>query len=444
MPTEKQDILARFLTLHPKLIDFSLERVYRLLKTLDNPHEKLPPVIHIAGTNGKGSVLAFLTSLLEQHGLRVHAYSSPHLVDFNERIYLNGEYIADDMLCDYLTRVEQANDNQPITFFEITSCAAFLAFAEQPADIVILETGLGGRLDATNVVDNPFVTIITPISLDHQHYLGDSLEKIAFEKAGIIKKNAPVMLAKQDSEVRDIIKQQALKVGAGTVYLQGQHFFDQQEIGKTDWSFVYQGRSKHHLPPPALAGAHQYQNACLALATLHYLEQRQLLNVKTQWVSKALENVTWRARLQRIDDLWHHNFLHPHQPQEIWLDGSHNVAGATILDDFLRTENQTKTMPTYVIIAMLEHKDVTEFIKILKRQTTYGVAMSIPEQEMSMSALSLSLLAQKNQWALSPKDTLIEAYHHIADISGQTDYRLLITGSLYFAGHILEHLHKDV
>ncbi len=433
------EILERLLTLHPKLIDLTLDRVLALLEKLGNPHHHLPPVIHISGTNGKGSVLAMLRGLLLAHGLRVHAYSSPHLVHFHERIYLCDGFISDEMLQDYLTRCEQANDGEPITFFEITTCAALLAFSEIPADIVILETGLGGRLDATNVIDHPLLTIITHISLDHQQYLGETIEEIAFEKAGILKKNVPVISVTQQKNVRQILQKQAFEKGTAALWLEGKEYRYHQEFDAQEWDYILGSRVKHHLPAPYLKGAHQYQNAACALSALYQLASHGFLTIDDAFVKKGFADTRWPARLQPIDSFWQEIFQLTHQPQSVWLDGSHNVMGAAMLRDFIMAENRKTNMPTYFIIAMLNSKDVTNFIKNLGQVIDYGVAVKIPDQDSSMSAIDFSLLAQNNNVSLSPKATIREAMYEINQLANGRDYRLVITGSLYFAGYILRH-----
>ncbi|MCH9853490.1 MAG: bifunctional folylpolyglutamate synthase/dihydrofolate synthase [Alphaproteobacteria bacterium] len=437
--TQQTDIiLQRLLKLHPKIIDLNLDRVMVLLEKLGNPHHHIAPVVHISGTNGKGSVSALLSALMQAHGLRVHIYNSPHLVYFHERITLNGAYISDELLQTYLTQCEIINGDTPITFFEITTCAAFLAFAKNPADIVILETGLGGRLDATNVIDKPALTIITPISLDHQQYLGDTIAEIAFEKAGILKADTALIVMKQLAEARKVIEKQAFDKGTGKIWVEGKHYHFQHEYDKQEWDYILGGKVKHRMLPASLTGAHQYQNTACALAALYQLQTQGFLEIQDNLVRKGLQNCRWAARLQPFDKQWQKMFQHHHNaPKNVWLDGSHNVMGATTLRDFIMAENRKKDMPTYVIVAMLNSKDAANFLNIIGQVIEYGVALEIPEQENSFSAVELSVLAQKCNVSISPKVSLQEAVNEIAMMAGGRNYRLVITGSLYFAGAIL-------
>ncbi|MCH9845783.1 MAG: bifunctional folylpolyglutamate synthase/dihydrofolate synthase [Alphaproteobacteria bacterium] len=439
--TQQTDIiLQRLLQLHPKIIDLNLDRVVALLAKLGNPHHHIAPVVHISGTNGKGSVSAMLAMLLQAHGLRVHIYNSPHLVHFHERITLNGAYISDELLQTYLTQCETVNGDTPITFFEITTCAAFLAFSQNMADVVILETGLGGRLDATNVIDKPALNIITPISLDHQQYLGDTIAEIAFEKAGILKQDTPLILMKQSAEARKVIEKQAFDKGTGKIWAEGKHYNFQHDVNdKQEWNYILGNRMKHKMLPVALNGTHQYQNTACALTALYQLQTQGFLEIQDDLVRKGLQNCRWAARLQPFDKEWQKMFQHHHHnvPKNVWLDGSHNVMGATTLRDFIMAENRKNKMPTYMIVAMLNSKDATNFLNIIGQVIEYGVALEIPEQENSFSAVELSVLAQKCNLSLSPKVSMQEAVNEIVMMAAGRDYRLVITGSLYFAGAIL-------
>ena len=432
-------ILQRLLQLHPKIIDLNLDRVVALLAKLGNPHHHIAPVVHISGTNGKGSVSAMLSALLQAHGLRVHLYNSPHLVNFHERITLNGAYITDELLQTYLTQCETVNGDTPITFFEITTCVAFVAFAENAADIVILETGLGGRLDATNVIDRPTLNIITPISLDHQQYLGDTVAEIAFEKAGILKQGTPLILMKQLAEARKVIEKQAFDKGSGKIWAEGTSYNFQRLNDRQEWNYFLGNRMKQKNLPVSLTGAHQYQNAACALTAIYQLQTQGFLEIQDNLVQKGLQNCRWAARLQPFDKEWQKMFQHHHNnaPKNVWLDGSHNVMGATTLRDFIMVENHKNKMPTYMIVAMLNSKDATNFLNIIGQVIEYGVALEIPEQENSFSAVELSVLAQKCNLSLSPKVSMQEAVNEIVMMAAGRDYRLVITGSLYFAGAIL-------
>ncbi len=309
------DILERLLTLHPKLVDLSLGRIERLLAALDHPERKLPPAVHVTGTNGKGSVLAFVRAMLEDAGYRVHVYISPHLARFHERIRLAGELISEPDLRDVLEHCERANGHLPITFFEITTAAAFVAFARTPADILLLENGLGGRLDATNVIERPLATAITPVSLDHQNFLGDTLAKIAFEKAGIIKRGVPCVLGPQPDEALKVIRARAGELSAPLIETPGGWTSERTPDGLT----VTVGDKVLSLPAPVLAGPHQTANAGQAVALALALQGFELTEKN---IAAGLANAQWPARLQRLKS----GPVLDAVPAdwEVWLDGGHN------------------------------------------------------------------------------------------------------------------------
>ncbi|MFD1342731.1 bifunctional folylpolyglutamate synthase/dihydrofolate synthase, partial [Litorisediminicola beolgyonensis] len=283
-------ILARMMALHPKVIDLTLDRVHRLLAALDHPERSLPPVIHVAGTNGKGSTLAMIRAGLEASGKTAHVYTSPHLVRFHERIRLAGELITEEALTALLDEAYAANGADPITYFEITTCAALLAFARTPADHTLLEVGLGGRLDATNVIDRPALTVITPVAMDHESFLGDTLEKIAFEKAGILKRGVPCVVGRQDERALAVIEARAAELGA-PLLARGQHWHSWEERGR----LVYQDETGLlDLPLPNLPGPHQIDNAGAALAALRHL------GIGDEACEAAVTRAEWPARMQRL------------------------------------------------------------------------------------------------------------------------------------------------
>src|SRR6201996_2859310 len=291
--TRSDAVLARLLSLHPKKIDLALDRILRLLASLGNPHLKLPPVIHVAGTNGKGSACAFSRAMLEAQGLRVHVHTSPHLVRFHERIRLNGRLISEEALVSLLEEVEQVNRGREITFFEITACAMFLAFARQPADAVVLEVGLGGKYDATNVVPHPAMTVVQPVGMDHREFLGDDLAGIAAEKAGIIKKGSPLVVGPQTEVARDVILSVADRLGV-PVYEFGQDYVARPENGRT----VYEDQDGLlDLPLPKLVGRHQIENAGVAIAALRHARKTWAADAG---IERGLTTVDWPARLQRL------------------------------------------------------------------------------------------------------------------------------------------------
>ncbi|MGE4326068.1 MAG: folylpolyglutamate synthase/dihydrofolate synthase family protein, partial [Pseudodonghicola sp.] len=330
------------MALHPKIIDLTLDRVWRLLAALDNPQDRLPPVIHVAGTNGKGSTQAMIRAGLEGAGLVAHAYTSPHLARFHERIRVAGELISEPALSAVLDECYAANDGGSITYFEITTCAALLAFARTPADYTLLEVGLGGRLDATNVIAKPALTIITPVSIDHEAFLGDTLAKIAFEKAGILKRGVPCVVGPQEEEAMEVIEAQAARLGAPLI-AHGQHWHVQREGDR----LIYQDeRGLLDLPLPNLPGAHQLQNAGAALAALRHL------GLGEEACEAAVTRAYWPARLQRLKT---GPLVEAAPGAELWLDGGHNPAAGIVLGAHLQS---LPKRPTHLICGMLNTKDV--------------------------------------------------------------------------------------
>jgi dihydrofolate synthase/folylpolyglutamate synthase len=417
-------LLERLLALHPRLIDLSLDRMWRLLAALEHPQDKCPPIIHIAGTNGKGSSAAMLRAILEAQGHRVHAYHSPHLTRFHERIILGGEAIAEPLLEDVLARVEAANQGRPITFFEVTTAAAFLAFAEHQADYLILEVGLGGRLDATNVV-TPKCTAITPISFDHQEFLGDTLLSIAEEKAGIMKPGVPLMLAAQDKQVEAFLLAQAARQGT-PVKLAGRDFTARAAGAGMGFAM---GDKSHALPLPALRGAHQIDNAALALACADYL------SVDDTAMATGLQTVRWPARLQKLTKGPMVTALAARLPEaEIYLDGGHNEAAAHILADWLRAKTPR---PVHIILAMLASKAHDKYLAALKNGLPDGAihihAVPIDGNENALAPQDLAAAAQKIGFSATAHDNPPAA---LAAVKADNAL-VLIAGSLYLAGAVL-------
>ncbi|MBK1839318.1 bifunctional folylpolyglutamate synthase/dihydrofolate synthase [Azospirillum sp. YIM B02556] len=426
-------VLDRLKGLHPKVIDLSLDRVRRLLAALDHPERKLPPVVHVAGTNGKGSTVAFLRAMLEAAGHRVHVYTSPHLVRFHERIRLGasqgGRLIDDEHLAALLAECEVANAGNPITFFEVTTVAAFLAFSRVPADVVLLETGLGGRLDATNVVDRPAVTAITRISYDHRQFLGDSLLEIASEKAGIFKPGVPVVLAPQPEA--DALK--ALKLRATAIAAPIQDW----SVEERPNGFRFESAKRHlDLPLPGLAGAHQITNAGVAIACLDHLP----LAVDDEAVRRGLAAVEWPARLQRLTRGPLAESLPP--GWELWLDGGHNDSAGEVLArqavDWSRGQSDgNPALPLLLIYGMLSSKDPFEFLGPLAPFTHSLRAVAIPGEEASFTAEesceTAKLCGIRDHGAADGVDAAL------ADLVAgrRTPARVLICGSLYLAGTVL-------
>ncbi|OUS38632.1 bifunctional folylpolyglutamate synthase/dihydrofolate synthase [Rhodobacterales bacterium 56_14_T64] len=412
-------ILTRMMALHPKLMDLTLGRVWRLLEALDNPQNELPPVIHLAGTNGKGSTQAMIRAGLEGMGKSVHAYTSPHLARFHERIRLAGELISEPHLTKILDECYAKNGGETITYFEITTVAGLLAFTRTPADYTLLEVGLGGRLDATNVIDAPELTVITPISIDHEQFLGDTLTKIATEKAGIIKRGVPCVVGPQPDEVMEVIEATAARLSAPLI-AQGQTWHAYEEHGR----LVFQDeRGLLDLPLPALLGAHQIQNAGAALAVLRHLGADEAA------CEAAMTDAQWPARMQRLKT----GPLVESAPQaELWLDGGHNAAAGLALADVLA--NLPKR-PTHLICGMLNTKDVTGYMAPLAKYADSLTAISIPDEVNTLSAEDTSAAAAKVGLTTATADTAAAALASITVHDPQA--RVLICGSLYLAGAIL-------
>lgn len=425
LPLKPDAVLDRLMGLHPKLIDLSLDRIERLLYRLGNPHHNLPPVVHVAGTNGKGSTIAFMRACLKAAGYRVHVYTSPHLARFNERIELAGETIADEVLVPILEECEAANHEDPITFFEITTVAAFLAFSRHEADIVLLETGLGGRLDATNLITKPALTVITPISIDHQQFLGDTLAEIAAEKAGILKLGVTGVAAEQSAAAAKVIEQQAEAIGAPL--LRGG--IDFKFNAGADPFTVTVGGKEIVLPQPALPGSHQHQNAALAIAGL---KQLKAFTIDDAALAQGLQTVQWPARLQHLSQ----GPLIDAVPcdWELWLDGGHNPAAGQAIADHCQRWNDK---PLYLVFGMLDSKDPVPFLTPLKSYTKNLCALAIPGEEASLSAAEVDAIAKDIGFSATPVLSVAAALDHIVEHETKPS-RILICGSLYLAGTVLK------
>ncbi|MBA4326022.1 MAG: bifunctional folylpolyglutamate synthase/dihydrofolate synthase [Rhodobacter sp.] len=412
-------ILERMMTLHPKVIDLTLARVDRLLSALGNPERSIPPVIHIAGTNGKGSTQAMIRAGLEAGGETVHAYTSPHLARFHERIRLAGELISEPALTALLDECVRVNGPDEITFFEITTCAAFLAFARTPADWTLLEVGLGGRLDATNVVEKPRLTLITPVSMDHEAFLGNTIAKIAGEKAGIIKRGVPCIVGPQHPDGLAVIEAKAVGLGA-PLWVFGQHWNVWEERGR----LIFQDENGLlDLPLPNLPGPHQVQNAGAAIAAL------RLLGKPEAACEAAVTRAFWPARMQRL----RHGPLVDLAPQvELWLDGGHNPAGGEAVAATLARMPQRET---HLICGMLNTKDVTGYMRPLAPQVTRLHAVSIPGEKNTLPAEVTCAAARSVGIDAVAAGSMIEALAGIAKASPEA--RVLICGSLYLAGTVL-------
>ncbi len=426
------ELLARFEHLHPKSIDLSLDRIHRLLTALGNPHKAMAPAIHVAGTNGKGSVVAFLRAILEAAGLQVHVFTSPHLRQFNERIALaakgGAQPIGERALHDVLARAEAANAGSPITFFEITTAAAFLAFAEHPADIVLLETGLGGRLDATNVVEHPKLTAITPVSIDHTNFLGNTIEAIAAEKAGILKAGSPCIVARQPDAALGVIKFRAREVGVPLI-IAGEQWDAYEQHGR----LVFQdGRELLDLPLPRLAGGHQIGNAGTAIAAARALDG---VGIAEEHLEKGLLSAVWPARLERLS----HGPLHQLVPpgSEIWLDGGHNFAAGEVLARALADLEERVSRPLHLIVGMMSTKDASGFLNHFENLASFIATVDIPGQPNAYTAQELCAMARHMGFYAEPAGGLRQALE-LCFREAKEPVRILITGSLYLSGHVLE------
>ncbi len=423
-------ILERLLKLHPKKIDLVLDRVTRLLAQLGHPERRLPPVIHVAGTNGKGSTCAFARAMLEAEGLKVHVYSSPHLVHFHERIRLAGSIISESELAALLEECETVNNGAPITFFEITTAAAILAFARHKADALVMEVGLGGKYDATNVIEHPRIAVITPIGLDHAEFLGTDIGGIAAEKAGIIKRGSPVIVGPQEDIPREVIVSRADALGA-PVLVFGQDFSAHQEHGR----MVYQDlNGLLDLPLPRLVGRHQIENAATAIAAL-----RQSEWVSDAAIEKGLRTVEWPARMQRLT----FGPLIDIAPKgaEVWLDGGHNPHGAAAIARAMADLEERAEKPLYLISGMLANKDSVGFFSAFRGLARYVVTVAIPGEDNTLGPGALYDRARCAGLEASPGESVEDAMLQVAAMSRMDDEddppRILICGSLYLAGSIL-------
>jgi dihydrofolate synthase / folylpolyglutamate synthase len=431
-PRKTESLLARFEKLHPKSIDLSLGRVERLLGALGNPHHRLPPAVHVAGTNGKGSTVAFLKGILEAAGHRTHAFISPHLRRFHERIMLAGPAgarpIAERHLAEILCRAEAANGGEPITFFEITTAAAFLAFAENPADIVLLETGLGGRLDATNVIDAPLATVLTPISLDHCSFLGDTIEAIAGEKAGILKRGRPVIVSKQAESALSVIERRAEALGSPLIAADRTW-----DVFEQHGRLIFQDEDcLLDLPLPRLFGRHQIENAGTAIAAVRRLEGFQ---VSAGAIAKGLTAAFWPARLERLSLGKLHDLAPP--GSEIWVDGGHNPAAGEAVARALADLEERVPSPIHLIVGMLSTKDAGGFLRHFHGLTELAATVEIPGQMNAYKAEDLASIAHREGIVADPADSLEAAFAR-SRRRARGPVRIMVTGSLYLAGQVLD------
>ena len=427
-------ILKRLLELHPRAIDLSLTRMNRILDAMDNPQHRLPPVFHIAGTNGKGSTTAFLRAMLEASGKSVHVYTSPHLVRFNERIRLGnpngGKLVADQQLADALLFCEQVNNGEEITFFEITTAAAFYLFANNKADALLLEVGLGGRLDATNVIDKPEVSVITSISFDHEQWLGNKLTDIAKEKAGIIKPDSSVIVAPQTKSVHNVIKTIAAN-NKSQLIVGGQDF----DITKNNQSIFYRNHNhSFELPLPTLLGLHQFENLATAITALYNSQ----FWTNEQVIKLGVQNVYWPARLQSIKT----GKLFDACPigSELWLDGGHNPSAGKVIANYFSNLNSLQSRPLYLITGMLNTKDPTGYFEAFKDVAKQVITVPISSAEAGRSAEELASFSTAVGLSSLPAKSTAHALEilSVSAANNSNPPRILIGGSLYLAGEVLK------
>jgi dihydrofolate synthase/folylpolyglutamate synthase len=426
--TTSDIVLERVMRLHPKVIDLELSRVDRLLELVGHPERKLPPVVHVAGTNGKGSVIAYLRAMLEAAGKRVHVYTSPHLVRFHERIRLAGDLIEEHALVALIEECERANGGEPITFFEVTTVAAFLAFSRAPADIVLLETGLGGEFDATNVIAAPRASVIMPISFDHMQFLGTSLAEIAKAKAGILKRNRPAVVAQQPPEAAAVIARRAAELAAPLWRCGAEWNFEIADRG-----LVY--RDAHGellLPKPVLPGRHQYGNAAAAVAVTRFLSDFALSKAH---IAAGLTQAVWPARMQRLRRGPLIDLLPP--GWELWLDGGHNEDAGQVIASMIEEWQQAKRAPVSLIFGMLTSKDPLAFLRHLAPVAEDLSAVGIPGDHASFPVADAVGYARQAGLAAEGYASTTAALAAIIARHGPAPRRVLICGSLYLAGTVL-------
>ncbi|RWH77225.1 MAG: bifunctional folylpolyglutamate synthase/dihydrofolate synthase [Mesorhizobium sp.] len=424
--------IESLMSLHPKGFDLSLDRISRLLERLGNPQDHLPPVIHIAGTNGKGSCAAFSRALLEAAGHRVHVHTSPHLVNWHERYRLaadgGGRLVEDKVFADAIARVAKANDGQKITVFEILTAVTFLLFSEHPADAVIIEVGLGGRFDATNVISEPAVSVIMPVSLDHESYLGDRVELIAAEKAGIIKGGCPVVIGAQESETAlQVLIETAERLDC-PAFVYGQDFLAFEENGR----MVYQDEDGlMDLSPPRLPGRHQFANAAAAIAAV----KAAGFEISHRVADKAMANVTWPGRMQKLPQ----GRLTELAPKgaDIWLDGGHNPGAGVVVAEALAEQEEKNPRPLFLISGMINTKDQSGYFRAFKGLVRHVYTVPVSLSEASVPNDELAIRAVEAGLSAEPVSSVANALMLLRDTWDGPPPRILISGSLYLAGAVL-------
>jgi dihydrofolate synthase / folylpolyglutamate synthase len=427
--------IDKLMALHPKGFDLSLDRIKSLLARLGDPQDRLPPVIHIAGTNGKGSASAFCRALLESRGLSVHVHTSPHLVGWHERYRLGrpgerGQFVDDDTLADAIRRVAEANGGQYITVFEILTAVMFVLFAEHPADVAVVEVGLGGRFDATNVISSPAVSLIMPISLDHVAYLGDRVELIAAEKAGIMKRGRPVVIGYQPEDAaRDVLVETAERLGCPHVVF-GQDFIAYEEFGR----LIYQDEDGlMDLPLPRLPGRHQHGNAAAAIRAVKMAG----FELDDGVIAKALGSVEWPARMQRLPEGRLTGFAP--KGSEIWLDGGHNPGAGVVISEALAELEERQSRPVFMIAGMINTKDATGYFRAFADLVETVLTVPVDQSEAGIDPVALATDAELAGLSARPCSSVEDALKEISGLTGPDNQppRILIGGSLYLAGAVL-------
>ncbi|RWO60326.1 folylpolyglutamate synthase/dihydrofolate synthase family protein [Mesorhizobium sp.] len=424
--------IESLMSLHPKGFDLSLDRISRLLERLGNPQDHLPPVIHIAGTNGKGSCAAFSRALLEAAGHRVHVHTSPHLVNWHERYRLaadgGGRLVEDEVFADAIARVAKTNEGQKITVFEILTAVTFLLFSEHPADAVIIEVGLGGRFDATNVITEPAVSVIMPVSLDHESFLGDRVELIAAEKAGIIKSDCPVVIGAQESETAlQVLIETAERLDC-PAFVYGQDFLAFEENGR----MVYQDEDGlMDLSPPRLPGRHQFANAAAAIAAV----KAAGFEISHRVADKAMANVTWPGRMQKLPQ----GRLTELAPKgaDIWLDGGHNPGAGVVVAEALAEQEEKNPRPLFLICGMINTKDQSGYFRAFKGLVRHVYTVPVSLSEASVPNDELAIRAVEAGLSAEPVSSVANALMLLRDTWDGPPPRILIGGSLYLAGAVL-------
>jgi dihydrofolate synthase/folylpolyglutamate synthase len=426
--------IGRLMALHPKGFDLSLERITRLLKRLGDPQDLIPPVIHIAGTNGKGSAAAFARALLEAEGKRVHVHTSPHLVNWHERYRIGapggGQLVADDVLADAIARVAAANRGETITVFEILTAVTFQLFSEYPADAAIIEVGLGGRFDATNVIKHPAACVIMPISLDHQAYLGDRVELIAAEKAGIIKSGAPVVIGAQEYDAaQDLLVETAERLGC-PLQIYGQDFLAFEENGR----MIYQDEEGlMDLTPPRLIGRHQFANAAAAIAAV----KAAGFELGHAAVDRAMGSVDWPGRMQRMPQ----GRLSELAPAgaDVWIDGGHNPGAGLVIAEALTEQEERFPRPLFLISGMINTKDQTGYFRAFHGMARHVYTVPVSSSEFGVPNAELAARASEAGLSAEPVNSVANALMLLRDTwdPSETPPRILIGGSLYLVGAVL-------